>query len=86
VTTLSRLARAAAAGAAFAGLLLLAPIPQAAAGSGTDVKTTTTGTNKPGPSPVVSTRDHRPPPLVRDHRGQTRKDPRLKRLCAGWFC
>jgi hypothetical protein len=74
------------AAAAFAGLLLLAPAAQAQVSGAGGVKAPTTGTNQPGPSRTVATRDHRTPPLVRDHRGVTRKHPRSGPICAGWAC
>jgi len=83
--TVTILGRGAAA-AVVTSLLLLAPVHPATAAGGGDVKAPTSGTKAPVPSRTVSTRDHRTPPLVRDHRGQVRKDPRSGPICAGWAC
>ncbi len=85
MTALSTPRFLAAAAAAVTGMLLFAHVPQAEAAGGAGVKTTTTGTNKPGPSPVVSSRDHRNQ-VIRDHRGQTRTRPPPRPICAGWAC
>ncbi len=75
------------AAAAFAGLLLIAPIPEASASAGRGLRSTTTGTNKPVSGRDTVTRDHRDR-VIRDHRGEvrTRRSRKAEPICAGWAC